>query len=136
MKKTVLFSLVFIFSIGLVFCVSAQAETIKLRVGHDLPPFTTPGMGIDAWSKEVNMKTEGRIKVEVFPANALAEQKSAIEMMQAGVVDAYMISLGIHRRLFPVSAVSALFGLAFPDTVEGYLAHAKTFSDSIDKYPA
>lgn len=135
MKKIVLFSLVFIFSIGLVLCVSAQAETIKLRVGHDLPPFTTPGMGIDAWAKEVNMRTEGRIKVEVFPANALADQKSAIEMMQAGVVDGYMISLGIHRRLFPVSEVSALFGLAFPDTVEGYLAHAKTFSDSIDKYP-
>ena len=135
MKKIVQFPLVFIFSIGLILCVSAQAETIKLRVGHDLPPFTTPGMGIDAWAKEVNKRTEGRVVVEVFPANALAEQKSAIEMMQAGVVDGYMISLGVHRRLFPVSEVSALFGLAFPDTVEGYLAHAKTFRDSIDKYP-
>ena len=136
MKKLVVFPLVFFITIGLFFCVSAQAKTIKLRVGHDLPPFTTPGMGIDAWAKEVNARTEGRIVVEVFPANALAEQKTAIEMLQAGVVDAYMISLSVHRRLFPVSAVSSLYGLGFPDTVEGYLAHAKTFSDSIDKYPA
>ena len=134
MKKIVLFPLAFFVSIVLVLCVSAQAETIKLRVGHDLPPFTTPGMGIDAWAKEVNTRTEGRVVVEVFPANALAEQKSAIEMMQSGVVDGYMISLGVHRRLFPVSAVFSLFGLGFPDTVEGYLAHAKTFSDFIEKY--
>jgi TRAP-type C4-dicarboxylate transport system substrate-binding protein len=136
MKKLVFASFAIVFMVGLLFSGHAAANAIKLRVGHDLPPFTTPGMGIDAWAKEVNKKTEGRVVVEVFPANALAEQKSAIEMMQAGVADAYMISLGVHRRLFPVSRISSLYGLGFPDTVEGHLAHAKAFSESVEKYPA
>ena len=47
-----------------------------------------------------------------------------------------MISLRIHRRLFPVCAITGLQGLGFPDTVEGHLAHANTFAAFIDKYPA
>lgn len=115
---------------------NAQAGPIKLRIGHDLPPFTTPGMGIDTWAKEVNKRTEGRVVVEVYPASTLSEQRSGIDMLEAGVADGYMVSIGVHRQLFPVSSVTGLHGLGFPDTFEGHMAHAETFRTFIDKYPA
>ena len=106
-----------------------------MRVGHDLPPFTTPGVGIAAWAKEVNQKAAGRIVVEVYPASTLAEQKGGVEMLQAGVADCYMVGLGSHRKIFPISEVVALQGLAFPDTAKGHKAHADAFLGLIAKYP-
>ena len=126
---------IFFFSILIIGSANA-AGPIKLRVGHDLPPFTSPGKGIDAWAKAVNKMTEGRVIVEVYPANTLTEQKGAIEVLQTGVADGYMVSLSTHRPLFPVSVVAALPGLGFPDTVEGYTAHANTLISFVEKYPA
>ena len=75
---------------GLILSGNTQAGPIKLRIGHDLPPFTTLGMGIDAWAKEVNKRAEGRLVAEVYPSSTLSEQKSGIDMLQAGVANGYM----------------------------------------------
>jgi TRAP-type C4-dicarboxylate transport system substrate-binding protein len=135
MKKTVILPLVFIVTIGLFFCVTVQAKTIKLRVGHDLPPFTAPGIAYQAFADEVNKNAAGRVEVEVFPARSLGEQASALEMVNSGVADAYHISLSSHRSHFPITNVDALPGHSFPTTPEGYLAHAKALSSLIEKYP-
>ncbi len=135
MKKLVLTIVVILLMSGSILIGHAEAGPIKLRVGHDLPPFTTPGMGIDTWAKAVNERTEGRVVVEVYPASSLSEQKSGIDMLQAGVADAYMVSFSTHRPLFPVIVVAGLPGLGFPDTAEGHMAHANTLLAFIDKYP-
>jgi TRAP-type C4-dicarboxylate transport system substrate-binding protein len=136
MKKCA-FMVVAVFFLSILIIGGADAAgPIKLRVGHDLPPFTSPGKGIDAWAKAVNKRTEGRVIVEVYPANTLTEQKGAVEVLQAGIADGYMVSISAHRPLFPVSVVAALPGLGFPDTVEGYTAHANTFVSCVEKYPA
>lgn len=136
MKKIVLTMVVVLLMSGAVLSGYTQAGPIKLRVGHDLPPFTTPGVGIDAWAKAVNERTEGRVVVEVFPAASLSDQKSAVDMLHTGVADAYMLSLTTHRPLFPVSIVPSMPGLGYPDTVEGHTARANTFMALTEKYPA
>ena len=135
MKKMILTIVVILLMSGLALSGYTQAGPIKLRVGHDLPPFTTPGMGIDAWAKEVNERTGGRVVVDVYPAASLSEQKSGIDMLHARVADVYMVSLSTHRPLFPVSVVGGLPGLGFPDTVDGHMAHANTLMALIEKYP-
>ena len=135
MKKLFLTILVILLMGGSILIGYAEAGPIKLRVGHDLPPFTTPGMGIDAWAKAVNERTEGRVVVEVYPAASLSEQKSGIDMLHAGVADVYMVSFSTHRPLFPVGVVGGLPGLGFPDTVDGHMAHANTLMALIEKYP-
>ena len=60
-EKKVILPLVFFVSIGLVLCVNVQAETIKLRVGHDLPPFTAPGIAYQVFADEINKKADGRV---------------------------------------------------------------------------
>lgn len=135
MKKMLNSLVVCLAMIGIVFSGSTHAAPIKLRISHDLPPFTTPGMGISAWAKEVNKKAEGRVMVEVYPASTLADARSALEMLQSGVADGCMLSLAVHRKVFPISRVTGMQGLGFPDTVKGYQAHADTFLGLIDKYP-
>jgi len=135
MKKIVLLPLVFIFSIVLVFCVGAQAKTIKLRVGHDLPPFTAPGVAYQTFADEVNKKAAGRVLVEIYPARSLGEQTSALEMINSGIADAYHISLSSHRSQFPITNIDALPGHSFPTTPEGYLAHANAVFSLIEKFP-
>ena len=61
MKKIVLLPMVFILSIVLAFCAGAQAQTVKLRVGHDLPPFTAPGIAYQVFADEINKKADGRV---------------------------------------------------------------------------
>ena len=135
MKRILTFLLIGLSMTGTLFSAPGHAGAIKLRISHDLPPFTTPGMGISAWAKEVNKKSEGRLVVEVYPASTLADAKSALEMLQSGVADGCMLSLGVHRKVFPVSRVTSMQGLGFPDTVKGYKAHADTFAALIEKYP-
>ncbi len=135
MKKWAFTIVMVCFISGMMVDGASAADTIKLRVGHDLPPFTSVGIGIDTWAKAVKQRSQGRIVVEVYPANALGEQKSVIDILQSGVADGYMMSISTHRAFFPVSVVGGLPGLGFPDTVKGHLAHANTFLSMIDKYP-
>lgn len=104
----------------------AQAKPLKIRVGYDLPPFTTPGMGIKAWADEVNAKTEGRVNIEVYPSSTLSSQQAGLDMLRAGIADVYLVSFGRHRPVFPVINVHALPGLGFPDTAKGHKGHADT----------
>ena len=135
MKRTLTLTSALLLLTLLFFPAVNHADPIKLRVGHDLPPFTTPGVGIAAWAKAVNEKAAGSIVVEVYPASTLAEQKGGVEMLQAGVADCYMVGLGSHRKIFPISEVTSLQGLAFPDTAKGHKAHANAFLGLIAKYP-
>ena len=112
------------------------AKSLTLRVGHDIPPFATPAKGVDHWAKLVNQKTEGRINVQVFPSSSLCDQKSSIDMLQAGAADGYLINFASHRTLFPLLSVESLPGLGFPDTVAGHVAHGEAIKVLVDKYPS
>jgi TRAP-type C4-dicarboxylate transport system substrate-binding protein len=135
MKRIIPHLMVFLMAIGLIICGNSEAKTIKLRFGHDLPPFTTPGIAYDAFAKEVNEKAGGRLVVEIYPAGSLSDQTSALEMLDSGVADAYHVSVSAHRTQFPIAAVEALPGHGFSDTARGHLAHANAFRSLIKTYP-
>lgn len=112
------------------------ANPLTLRVGHDIPPFATPAKGVTSWAKLVNQNSQGRINVEVYPTSSLCDQKSSIDMLQAGAADGYLINFPSHRNLFPVLSVESLPGLGFPDTLAGHTAHAETVISMTQKYPS
>ena len=137
MKKRVLLTgIVLVLGWFLALGNAAAVKTITIRMGHDLPPFTTPGMAYSAFAKEVNQKAEGRIKVEVFPAGSLSDQSNGLEMINSGIADAYHISLSSHRNLFPLANVHALPGHGFPDTAAGNQAHTDALLSLINTFPA
>ena len=142
MKKNALLYLVltvllvnFCFALGLTN--SAVAKSVVIRYGTDLPPHLAPAVGQHWWAEAVTKQTNGRVKVEMYPASSLSTGQAALKNVLTGVADMYMLSYGIHRKAFPLTSVAGLPGLGFPDdTLEANTAHMNTFFELINKFPA
>lgn len=114
----------------------AQKQII-IRYGTDLPPHMPPVVGQHWWADEVTKRTEGRVTVQMYPASSLSTQAAALQNVLTGVCDMYMLSTGVHRKSFPISALTVLPGAGFPDdTLEANTAHMNTFFELLKRYPA
>jgi len=113
-----------------------KVKPIVFKLGYDIPPMLPPALGQNWWAEAVTEATEGRVKVEVYPASALVTQQSSLEAIRAGVADMYMMSISSFRKTFPITSIVGLPGVGFPDdTVEANVAHEKTFHEMLAKYP-
>jgi TRAP-type C4-dicarboxylate transport system substrate-binding protein len=112
---------------------TAPSQPITLKVGHDSVPVAPFAVGLDTWAKAVTAKTEGRVKVEVYPTNTLVGQSSVIDALDAGICDGYL--LGVFPQVFPKTLVLSLPGMGFPETVEGELAFCAAFENFVNNSP-
>ena len=73
MKKIAQLFLVIVVSLAiplaLVEKVSAE-KSVTIRYGTDLPPHLAPVVGQHWWAKAVTEKTQGRVKVQMYPASS------------------------------------------------------------------
>jgi TRAP-type C4-dicarboxylate transport system substrate-binding protein len=94
-------------------------------------------VGVIWWAEAVTEATEGRVKVELYPASSLVAQAQSLDAVRAGIADMYMCSFSTFRKQFPINCITGVPGLGFPDeTEEGNVAHERTFIEMLDKYPA
>jgi TRAP-type C4-dicarboxylate transport system substrate-binding protein len=115
----------------------APVKPITIKFGTDLPPAFAPVVGPHWWAEEVTKRTEGRVKVDMYPASSLATQAAALESVLSGVCDMYFLSVTVHRKMFPIAEIVGVPGVGFPDdTLEANEAHMNTFFELLDKYPA
>lgn len=71
---------------------SVAAEVV-LKLGHGSAPGPAPlSQAAEAFKKEVEAKSEGRIKVQIYPASQLGEEMTMMNGLKIGVVDATWIS--------------------------------------------
>jgi TRAP-type transport system periplasmic protein len=115
MKSKVLFiSVVVMLMIGLVIGGCAEPEPtpaptpapIELKLNESYPashPMTTEAY--EVWAKMVEDVTDGRVKVSVFPGDALAKIEDAFDATIAGVCDISMISQPFEPERFPLTIV-------------------------------
>ncbi len=140
MKKFLALFLVLTVSIGVLMTQAEKASAQKqivIRYGTDLPPHMPPVVGQHWWAEEVTKRTEGRVTVQMYPASSLSTQAAALQNVLTGVCDMYMLSTGVHRKSFPISALTVLPGAGFPDdTLEANTAHMNTFFELLRRYPA
>ncbi len=66
---------------------SDKKEVVELRYATVHPESYPNGIAASAFAKEVEEKTEGRVKVTVYYAGELGDQKSYIEQCQMGTLD-------------------------------------------------
>jgi TRAP-type transport system periplasmic protein len=113
------------------------AGQIVIKYGHDLTPDMAPISGLNWWAAEVTKRTEGRVKVDLYPSSTLATQADGLEAVRSGVADMYYISVTTHRKFFPISSIVQVPGIGFPDdTPAANEAHAAAFLEMLKKYPA
>ena len=114
MKKK-LFLLSLIVMVGIVFvspgAFKAQAEPIKLTYSNFFPPTHIQSKLADAWCKEVEKRTNGKVRVEYYPGGTLTKAKQCYDGVVTGQSDVGFSVLAYTRGRFPVmSAVDLPLG--------------------------
>jgi tripartite ATP-independent transporter DctP family solute receptor len=68
------------------------AGSITLRLSDSQPVGYVTVLADNLFAKEVSDATKGRIKIQVYPGSQLGDEKSTIEQLQFGAIDAIRIS--------------------------------------------
>jgi len=77
----------------------------------------------------VESRTNGRVKVELYPGNQLAESKQAVEMVQSGTLD-LVIQTGVMSAYFPEFQVISLPYVFQQDEIAWHVFdHSKYWKD-------
>jgi TRAP-type C4-dicarboxylate transport system substrate-binding protein len=84
-------------------------KPIELRFSHQNPPVgRVTEKAINPWAKRVEEATKGKLKVTVYPANALNAPEQALEAVNGGICDIVWTPLGYYPSRFPLSDVITL----------------------------
>jgi TRAP-type transport system periplasmic protein len=115
---------------------AAQAQTI-LKFSHSDQPGGSRHAAALLFAQKVEQKTQGRYKVQVYPASQLANDPKSVEQLQLGGIDFAVTGTGTYATHIPELNLTAL-----PYLVETYEQGWKYYDDSkwlqkqFDKGPA
>lgn len=84
---------------------SAQEKTIKLRYSNFFPPVHPISKLAEEWCKEVEKRTNGRVKVSYFPGNTLTPPPQAYDAVVKGIADMAQNLLAYSPGRLPLSEV-------------------------------
>ena len=83
---------------------TAQAQTIKLTYSNFFPPAHVQSQLAEAWCKEVNTRTKGRVQVDYFAGQTLTKAQQNYDGVVTGLSDIGFSVLAYTRGRFPVMA--------------------------------
>ncbi|RAH98854.1 C4-dicarboxylate ABC transporter [Acuticoccus sediminis] len=88
---------------------SLAAQEVELSFAHWLPP-THPiqTTGFEPWAKSIEEASEGRIKINLFPAQQLGAAPDHYDLARDGIADMAWINPGYQPGRFPLIAVGEL----------------------------
>jgi TRAP-type C4-dicarboxylate transport system substrate-binding protein len=100
-----------------VFCGAAQAEksdVITLSYSIFFPPTHAQGIAGADWAKEIEKRTNGRVKINVYAGGTLAKAPETYTAVTGGIADIGMSCFAYTRGRFPVMEAVDL-PLGYPD---------------------
>lgn len=83
----------------------AQEKVVKLRYSNFFPPVHPISKLAEEWIKEVEKRTNGRVKVSYFPGNTLAPPGQAYDAVVKGIADMAQNLLAYSPGRLPLSEV-------------------------------
>lgn len=88
---------------------STPEKVIELRFAHqNAPAARTTVKFINAWAKQVEQVTNGKVKITMYPAESLAKAGQELEAILGGMADFTWSIMGYYTGRFPLSSVTAL----------------------------
>ncbi|MBC8457921.1 MAG: TRAP transporter substrate-binding protein [Deltaproteobacteria bacterium] len=104
--KVIRFSLVF--CLALAFGISflcgvntAQAKAIELSYANFFPPTHVQAQLGDSWAKEIEKRTDGKVKITYYPGGALLKGPQIYDGICKGIADIGMSVFAYSRGVFP-----------------------------------
>lgn len=113
MKKTCFSSTLILafFSLFVLSPTVSTAKTVTLKYSNFFPPTHIQSKLAEAWCKEVEKQTEGRIKIEYYPGGSLLKAPQVYDGVADGISDIGFSVLAYSRGRFPVAgALDLPFG--------------------------
>ncbi len=90
-----------------------QSQTITLKYANFPPAPTFPCVQMERWAKEVEKKTNGKVKVQTFPGGTLLSAKNIFDGVISGMADIGNFAMSYQPGRFPISeAVDLPVGFA------------------------
>jgi TRAP-type C4-dicarboxylate transport system substrate-binding protein len=99
--------------VALIVCIAipswaAEEKVIKLRYASYFPPTHPVSKLTEEWSKEVEKRTDGRIKITFFPGNTLTPPMQTYESVVKGIADIGHAMQAWSPGRFPLTEVVTL----------------------------
>jgi TRAP-type transport system periplasmic protein len=107
----------------------AYGQEIKLTYANFPPAPTFPCVQMERWAKEVDQRTQGKVKVQTFPGGTLLAAKNIFDGVMSGTADIGNFAMSYQPGRFPVSEAIDL-----PIGFSSAKAASLTLYDLIDKY--
>ena len=108
MKKFLLILIVMIFSMSV--SISVEAKSYKLRYAHPNAPKSVSGVQANMLADLVAKKTNGAVKIQVFPSSQLGKLQELAEQVQTGVIALSHNTMAAIGSLYePLSAMDTPF---------------------------
>ena len=109
----------------------AQSQSKITLTYANFPPSTTfPCVQMERWAKEVEKRTNGKVKVQTFPGGTLLPAKNIFDGVITGTADIGNFAMSYQPGRFPVSEAVDL-----PVGFTSARAASLALYDLIDKYP-
>src|SRR5699024_10055413 len=105
-------------------------DSVTLQLGHELPEDTPASDAIEEMAEEVEEKTDGRVKFDVFPDDQLGGESEVLEQMSLGSTDAAGLMVGSMQTLNKKFAIEDL-PYMFKDKKHAREAYRGDFGDQI-----
>lgn len=101
---------------------STKTESIKLKIGHASPEDSAFQVGLEAFKKQIEEKSNGTITVEIFPNGQLGSLRELVESVQMGNIDATVAASSYISNFCPeIAAFDLPFLLKDYDHVDKVL---------------
>jgi len=85
---------------------SDGGKPIVLKLAHSVPPVSQQHARVYVpWAKELEKRTNGRVKVKIFPAQQLGQASENYDMVVKGVVDLSWIIPAFFHGQFPLTDI-------------------------------
>jgi len=104
MKKV----LVLVLASLLIFSFAVSAQEMTLRLADNQPEGYPTVVGAREFARLVEERTDGRIKIEVYPGGVLGDESSTIEQVQFGAIDFVRTSITPMANFEPAMNVLSL----------------------------
>lgn len=102
---------------------TSEVETIVLTAAHQLAIDTPFDQGLNKFAELVSEKTDGRVRVDVFPNAQLGNETEVFQSLQSGVVDFGIFAPGSIAESYPgITLVSMAYLIADRDHRDRILA--------------
>lgn len=85
-----------------------HAQTIELKVSHYLPPNHTVQKTLEAWGEDIDKRSDGRLKLKIYPAAQLGPVQRQFDLVRNGQADLAVGLTGATPGRYPLTELANL----------------------------